>query len=325
MLTGARLVVVVACLGSALVGVTAKPKAKKTASPAPPPPPTGPFELAADAFKSGGSFPSDNRGDGDDVSPALSWKNAPVGTEAFVLIADESDASSAGPSTTNWLVYDIPSSVDQLRDELSGAGASDVPRLGMKEDAGQEPIVVDPMENVRHARRAARRSLPAAAVRPCRRPHALTRPTAPPSQAMMGMGLGGYEDPEMADMRRMISGAVDAGFDPSLRAKEGRLGSTGRTGYHVRRCRASPTAPARPASASSVRAPCTRPWRALRCALTTRCAPSPPCACAALLLPPPPPPPRGRRGGARLVSNSMHSTAGSGCLPVRVRRTCLPP
>ncbi|KAG8459233.1 hypothetical protein KFE25_005744 [Diacronema lutheri] len=197
MLTGARLVVVVACLGSALVGVTAKPKAKKTASPAPPPPPTGPFELAADAFKSGGSFPSDNRGDGDDVSPALSWKNAPVGTEAFVLIADESDASSAGPSTTNWLVYDIPSSVDQLRDELSGAGASDVPRLGMKEDAGQEPIVVDPMEN-----------------------------------AMMGMGLGGYEDPEMADMRRMISGAVDAGFDPSLRAKEGRLGSTGRTGYH---------------------------------------------------------------------------------------------
>lgn len=52
---------------------------------------------------------------------------------------------------------------------------------------------------------------------------------------MSGMGMGGYEDPEMAQMRQMISGAVDAGYDAAYRAKEGKLKTTGRTGYHVSR------------------------------------------------------------------------------------------
>jgi len=38
--------------------------------------------------------------------------------------------------------------VSELRDELSGDGASDVARLGMKEDAGQAPVVVDPMGQI---------------------------------------------------------------------------------------------------------------------------------------------------------------------------------
>ncbi|KAJ1641091.1 hypothetical protein T492DRAFT_923006 [Pavlovales sp. CCMP2436] len=136
-------------------------------------------------------------GDEDDVSPALTWSGAPKSTETFVLIADESGGSAVAP-TTNWLVYDIPSSVVELREELSGGGASDVARLGMKDDAGTEPIVVDPMEGM-----------------------------------MGGMGgMEGYEDPEIADMRRMISGAVDSGFDPSARAKEGRR-RDGQTGYKV--------------------------------------------------------------------------------------------
>ena len=38
--------------------------------------------------------------------------------------------------------------VKELREELSGAGSSDVARLGMKEDAGQAPVVVDPMGQI---------------------------------------------------------------------------------------------------------------------------------------------------------------------------------
>ena len=38
--------------------------------------------------------------------------------------------------------------MSELRDELSGDGASDVARLGMKEDAGQAPVVVDPMGQI---------------------------------------------------------------------------------------------------------------------------------------------------------------------------------
>lgn len=148
-----HLALVAACIVCALLGVAAKPKRKKSsATPPPPPAPTGPFELASQSFKAGGAFPPDNRGDEDNVSPPLTWRNAPVGTEAFVLIADEVDGSASDSARTNWVVYDIPSSISELREELSGAGASDVARLGLKDDAGQEPIVVDPMEVRRDSR-----------------------------------------------------------------------------------------------------------------------------------------------------------------------------
>ena len=37
---------------------------------------------------------------------------------------------------------------DDRRSVQSGAGASEVTRLGMKEDAGQAPVVVDPMGSI---------------------------------------------------------------------------------------------------------------------------------------------------------------------------------
>jgi len=127
----------------------------------------------------------DFRGDEDEVSPPLKWAGAPKGTESYVLLADLA-AEDGGDKTTQWIIYDIPHSVDELREEISGGGSSDVGRLGFKEDTGQQPVVVDPME-----------------------------------QMMNGMGYGGYEDPEMAHMRSMISNVVDSSFDPDMRAKEG--------------------------------------------------------------------------------------------------------
>jgi len=105
------------------------------------------------SFGEGQSFPMDHRGDEDNVSPFLAWTGTPKNTESFVLILDSSsgaaaadeDADAAPGAKTHWLVYDIPKEVNELREELSGAGASEVPRLGMKEDAGQAPVVVDPM------------------------------------------------------------------------------------------------------------------------------------------------------------------------------------
>jgi len=35
-----------------------------------------------------------------------------------------------------------------MREELSGEGASNVNRLGMKDDAGQAPVVIDPMGSI---------------------------------------------------------------------------------------------------------------------------------------------------------------------------------
>uniref|UniRef100_A0A6U5D2H8 Uncharacterized protein n=1 Tax=Calcidiscus leptoporus TaxID=127549 RepID=A0A6U5D2H8_9EUKA len=100
-------------------------------------------------FGDGGEFPLDNRGNEDNVSPSLSWSGAPKNTESFVLIVDsESPNSSKKTRRVHWSIYDIPKEVNELREELSGAGSSDVGRLGMKEDAGQAPVVVDPMGSI---------------------------------------------------------------------------------------------------------------------------------------------------------------------------------
>lgn len=99
------------------------------------------------SFGAGQDFPFDNRGDEDNVSPPLSWTGVPKNAESFVLIVDSepptgADRKGKGDKVrTHWLLYDIPKEVKELREELSGAGASDVARLGMKEDAGQAPVV----------------------------------------------------------------------------------------------------------------------------------------------------------------------------------------
>jgi phosphatidylethanolamine-binding protein (PEBP) family uncharacterized protein len=93
-------------------------------------------------FGAGQDIPPDNRGsdDADNISPPLSWAGVPKNTESFVLIVDGESDKSPG-ARTHWIVYDIPKDVTEMREELSGAGASSVSRLGMKEDAGQAPVV----------------------------------------------------------------------------------------------------------------------------------------------------------------------------------------
>ena len=100
------------------------------------------FTLKAN-FGDGQELPSDHRGDEDNVSPPISWSGQPKNTESFVLVVDSSMAATevGNALKTHWLVYDIPKDVTELREELSGAGASSVSRLGMKEDAGQAPVV----------------------------------------------------------------------------------------------------------------------------------------------------------------------------------------
>ena len=47
------------------------------------------MRLSSSAFVNGGSIPTRFTGEGDDVSPALSWSRAPDGTRSFALICDE--------------------------------------------------------------------------------------------------------------------------------------------------------------------------------------------------------------------------------------------
>jgi Raf kinase inhibitor-like YbhB/YbcL family protein len=50
--------------------------------------------------------------DGPDVSPPLSWSNAPADTKSFVLLCDDPDAP--GGSFVHWLLFDLPPDVTSL-------------------------------------------------------------------------------------------------------------------------------------------------------------------------------------------------------------------
>lgn len=71
------------------------------------------FQLTSPAFSSEGNIPRQFTCQGQDVSPELTWKNAPTGTKAFALIVHDPDAPRAG-GFTHWVVYNLPATVHQL-------------------------------------------------------------------------------------------------------------------------------------------------------------------------------------------------------------------
>lgn len=75
------------------------------------------MQLASSAFDNGASIPKRHTGEGDDVSPALSWTNAPKGTRQFALICHDPDAPLIKPRSygfVHWVLYNIPGSADGL-------------------------------------------------------------------------------------------------------------------------------------------------------------------------------------------------------------------
>jgi Raf kinase inhibitor-like YbhB/YbcL family protein len=70
------------------------------------------FSLWSSAFEDGDAIPERYTCDGENVSPALKWSNAPVGTKSFALVVSDPDAPR-GP-WFHWVLYNLPRDVASL-------------------------------------------------------------------------------------------------------------------------------------------------------------------------------------------------------------------
>jgi Raf kinase inhibitor-like YbhB/YbcL family protein len=82
------------------------------------------FTLTSTAFKDSAAIPVKHTCDGVDASPQLAWSDAPAGTRAFALIADDPDAPAA--SWVHWVVYNLPAAVSELPENVAKVEALDL-------------------------------------------------------------------------------------------------------------------------------------------------------------------------------------------------------
>ncbi|QTA85446.1 YbhB/YbcL family Raf kinase inhibitor-like protein [Desulfonema magnum] len=88
----------------------------------------GDFSFGTSAFSDTQAIPQIYTCDGTDISPPLSWTNAPEGTQSFVLIVDDPDAVSVAGSVWNhWIVYDIPAEISSLSEDAGASGGDSLP------------------------------------------------------------------------------------------------------------------------------------------------------------------------------------------------------
>jgi len=75
------------------------------------------LQLKSPAFEHLGKIPQKHTGEGEDVSPALEWVNAPEGTGSYAIICHDPDAPLVSPGSygfVHWVLYNIPASETKL-------------------------------------------------------------------------------------------------------------------------------------------------------------------------------------------------------------------
>jgi len=73
--------------------------------------------LMSSAFDRGGPIPAKHTGEGEDVSPAVSWRGQPDGTRSYALVCHDPDAPLVKPGTygfVHWVLYGIPGPIVEL-------------------------------------------------------------------------------------------------------------------------------------------------------------------------------------------------------------------
>ncbi|MFA5365125.1 MAG: YbhB/YbcL family Raf kinase inhibitor-like protein [Candidatus Bathyarchaeia archaeon] len=96
------------------------------------------MKLTSKDFTDNNHIPSEFTSDGRNISPQLSWQDAPEGTKSFALAVTDPDAVGGG--WNHWLVYDVPKSVKEISQNSLPAGAKEVENdFGRKRYGGPSP------------------------------------------------------------------------------------------------------------------------------------------------------------------------------------------
>ena len=75
------------------------------------------IKITSTAFQPGEAIPKECTGDGQDLSPPLSWGDSPTGTRSFALICEDPDAPRG--TFTHWLVFNLPPETRELSKGLA--------------------------------------------------------------------------------------------------------------------------------------------------------------------------------------------------------------
>lgn len=99
------------------------------------------MQLKTTAFDNRAAIPKRHTGEGEDVSPALSWSGVPDGTKSFAVICHDPDAPLVKPGNygfVHWVLYNLPGSASGL-DEGSSEGTDGVNDFGNTGYGGPMP------------------------------------------------------------------------------------------------------------------------------------------------------------------------------------------
>ena len=93
------------------------------------------MQLTSSAFSNASAIPKKHTGEGDDVSPPLSWSHAPAEAKAFAVICHDPDApliKSGRYGYVHWVLYNLPGSITSLAEgsKEGTAGKNDFGNAG---------------------------------------------------------------------------------------------------------------------------------------------------------------------------------------------------
>jgi len=99
------------------------------------------MQLESADFSAQGAIPTRHTGEGDDVSPALAWRDAPEGTRGFAVICHDPDAPLVQHGSygfVHWVLYNLPASTTSL-ESGSAEGTSGLNDMGKSGYGGPMP------------------------------------------------------------------------------------------------------------------------------------------------------------------------------------------